>query len=115
MQEPPAALSIMGGSFVEGGDGMARYAWVRLSVLCHLASCWDGELSRRSLLEGNCVRFSVVGGEGSGGVLLFPIIRATSRATAAPAALAIPISSKGYTTIPLSVPSLPSVNTTFGK
>ncbi len=60
MQEPPAALSIMGGSFVEGGDGMARYAWVRLSVLCHLASCWDGELSRRSLLEGNCVWFLVV-------------------------------------------------------
>ena len=39
VREPPAALSITGESFLEGGDGMARYNWVRLSVLCHLASC----------------------------------------------------------------------------
>src|SRR5216684_7627152 len=47
VQEPPAAPSITGGSFLEGWDGMARYAWVRLSVLWHLAchaemvSCLD--------------------------------------------------------------------------
>jgi len=39
VREPPAAPSITGGSFPEGGDGMVRYDWVRLSVLCHLASC----------------------------------------------------------------------------
>src|SRR5216684_1900632 len=46
VREPPAAPSMTGGCFPEGGDGRARYAWVRLSALCHLpchaemASCW---------------------------------------------------------------------------
>src|SRR5258707_15674454 len=55
-------LSMTGGSFPEGGAGRARYAWVRLSALCHLvcdaemASCLDVAFWKATVLGSRWLR-----------------------------------------------------------
>jgi hypothetical protein len=81
LREPPAAPMMTGGRSPEGGVGRARYAWVRLSALCHLAC----HASMASCLDVACWWAIVFGSRWFGGRAVVAEVRARSMQRRIPA------------------------------